>query len=66
MLTNIAAVSVPLIGSLIDERQEQMEQCVTGEQQEDEDDEAQHEDDSREGQEQMLQRKKKKKENISI
>lgn len=54
VLTNIASAFIPLVGSLVDNSQVEMEEGVTGKQEEDEDQKSQHEHDSRERQEQVL------------
>lgn len=54
VLTNITSAFIPLVGSLVDNSQVEMEEGVAGKQEEDKDQKSQHEHDSRERQEQVL------------
>lgn len=55
VLANITSALIPLVGGLVDNSQEEMEEGVTGKQKEDKDQKPQHEHDSRERQEQVLE-----------
>lgn len=55
VLTHVTSAFIPLVGGLVDDSQEGVEEGITGQQQEDKDQKSQHEDDSRERQKQMLE-----------
>lgn len=63
VLTDVTSAFIPLVGGLVNDSQEGVEEGITGQQQEDKDQKSQHEDDSRERQKQMLEGWK---ENVSL
>lgn len=63
VLADVTSAFIPLVGGLVDDSQEGVEEGITSQQQEDKEQKPQHEDDSGERQEQMLERWK---ENVSF